>query len=60
MSVTVTFYKFLVGDVEDVDVYVAEPILRWQQTDRGKWVMNHARDLRYHTCPELDRATHRV
>ena len=22
MSVTVTFYKFIVGDVEDVDVYV--------------------------------------
>ena len=37
------------GDVEDVDIYVAEPIFQWQQTDQGRWVMEHAHDLTYHT-----------
>jgi hypothetical protein len=37
------------GDVEDVDIYVAEPIWKWQQTEQGGWVMDHAHDLTYHT-----------
>lgn len=60
MSVTVTFYKFIMNDVEDVDVYVAEPIWRWQQTDHSRWVMSHARNLRYCTCPEPNRYTYRI
>ena len=27
------------GDVEDPDLFVAEPIYKWQQTDAGKYVM---------------------
>lgn len=30
------------GDVEDPDLFVAEPIWNWQQTDAGKFVMEHA------------------
>lgn len=37
------------GDVEDVDIYVAEPIYRWQQTEQGRWVMEHGHSLTYHT-----------
>lgn len=42
------------GDVDDVDIYVAQPIYEWQQTDKGRWVMSHAEDLVYNTgpCPE--------
>ena len=29
------------GDVEDPDLMVAEPIWKWQQTDAGKWVMEN-------------------
>jgi hypothetical protein len=32
------------GDVEDPDLFVAEPIWKWQQTDAGKWVMDNAID----------------
>lgn len=45
----VTFHSFSMGDVDDVDIYVAEPIYHWQQTEQGRWVMSHAQDLRYHT-----------
>ena len=41
-------HKFAMGDVEDVEIYMAQPIYEWQQTDHGKWVMTHGRDPQYH------------
>lgn len=49
----VTFHTFTMGDVEDVDIYVAQPIYEWQQTEKGRWVMEHASDLRYWTNTDL-------
>jgi hypothetical protein len=40
------------GDVDDIDIYVAQPIYEWQQTEQGKWVMQHAHNLTYHTAPD--------
>ena len=40
------------GDVDDIDIYVAQPIHEWQQTEQGKWVMEHANNLTYHTAPD--------
>ena len=38
----VVVHTITMGDVEDPDLYVAEPIWKWQQTDQGKFVMEHA------------------
>jgi hypothetical protein len=38
----VVFHTFSMGDVEDPYLYAAFPIGDWQQTDHGKWVMEHA------------------
>ena len=38
----VVVYKFKMGDVEDPDLYAAEPMWKWQQSDAGKFVMEHA------------------
>lgn len=38
----VVVHKFTVGDVEDPDLYAAEPMWKWQQTEQGKFVMEHA------------------
>jgi hypothetical protein len=46
------FHSFNMGDVDDVDIYVAEPIYQWQQTEQGRWVMENARNLTYHTAPD--------
>ena len=35
-------HEFTMGDVEDPDLYAAEPLWKWQQTEEGKWVMTHA------------------
>ena len=40
------------GDVDDVDIYAAQPIYEWQQTDHGRWVMSHAQDLKYYTAAD--------
>lgn len=48
----VTFHSFSMGDVDDVDIYAAQPIYEWQQTEQGRWVMEHARDLKYYTSAD--------
>jgi hypothetical protein len=30
------------NDVEDPDLFVADPIWKWQQTEEGKWIMEHS------------------
>ena len=47
-------------DVDDVDIYVAEPIWQWQQTDAGRWVMARARELKYHTFADPNTFGYRV
>lgn len=48
------------GDVDDPDIYVAQPIYEWQQTEQGKWVMQHCADPRYTFHPDGHSWGHRV
>jgi hypothetical protein len=34
--------KFRLGDVEDPEIYAAGPILDWQKSESGSWVMQHS------------------
>ena len=38
----VKVHEFNMGDVEDPDLYAAQPLYEWQQSEQGKWVMEHA------------------
>ena len=38
----VVVHTFTVGDVEDPEIYAAEPIWKWQQSDEGKFIMENA------------------
>ena len=40
-------HEFSMGDVEDPDLYAAEPLWQWQQTEAGRWVMEHAVEAPY-------------
>lgn len=40
--ITCTVHKFKLGDVEDPEIYAAQPIYEFQQTEKGKWVMDNA------------------
>ena len=43
----VLFKSLRLGDVEDPEIYAAQPIYEWQQTEQGKWVMEHCKDTVY-------------
>ena len=36
---SVIVHRFKMGDVEDPDLYAAQPLWEWQQSDMGKWIM---------------------
>ena len=40
-------HRFRMGDVEDPDLLVADPIWRWQQSDAGKFIMENAIEQPY-------------
>jgi hypothetical protein len=41
----VLVHKFVMGDVEDPDLYAAQPLSEWQQSEAGQWVMEHAAEV---------------
>jgi hypothetical protein len=52
----VCVHEIKMGDVEDPDLWVADPIYKWQQTEAGKFIMENAveqpywtRSMDYHT-----------
>ena len=42
-------HEFNMGDVEDPDLYAAQPIWEWQESEAGKFVMEHAVEKPYWT-----------
>jgi hypothetical protein len=39
---SVIVHRFRMGDVEDPDLYAAQPLWEWQQSEMGKWVMERS------------------
>jgi len=38
----ILFHSFTMGDVEDPELYAAFPILEWEKSEVGQWVMENA------------------
>ena len=38
----VVVHRFYLSDVEDPDLYAAQPMWDWEQSEQGKFVMEHA------------------
>lgn len=38
----VVVHRFNLSDVEDPDLYAAEPIIAWQNSEVGKWIMERS------------------
>jgi hypothetical protein len=41
---SVVVHTIRMGDVEDPDLWVAEPMWQWQQSEAGSWAMEHSKD----------------
>ena len=56
----VIVHTIRMGDVEDPDVFVAQPMHEWMESDAGKFVMEHAVDKPYwHRTVDLYSYGHR-
>ena len=60
MKAKYVLHEFTMGDVDDLEVYVAEPIYEWQQTTEGKWAMEKAEDIYWTTTIDHNILGHRV
>ena len=40
-------HEFTMGDVEDPDLYAAHPIMEWQDSEAGQFIMDHAVEKPY-------------
>lgn len=38
----VCVHEITLGDVEHPDLYIAEPLINWEKSQMGKWVMSNA------------------
>ena len=56
----ILFHQFNLGDVEDPQLYAAGPLLEWEKTEAGKWVMEHAHDPTFHVHPDMERFGYKV
>ena len=45
----IVVHEFSMGDVEDPDLYAAQPISEWQDSAAGQFVMSHAVEKPYWT-----------
>lgn len=41
---TVVVHEFSMGDVEDPDLYAAQPLFDWEKSEQGQWVIKNACD----------------
>ena len=41
---TVIVHEFSMGDVDDPDLYAAQPLYDWEKSDQGQWIMKNACD----------------
>ena len=54
-TIELVVHTFMLSDaVEDPTIYAAEPLMDWQNSDVGKWVMaNSIHKPKWHRSPEL-------
>ena len=38
----VCVHEFRLGEVDDPEIYAAEPLWKWQESEAGQWIMEHA------------------
>lgn len=55
MNMKTLLYQFSMGDVEDPELYAAQPLWNWQNTEYGKWCMEHCVEVpTFHTAPDYN------
>lgn len=51
----VIVHEFKMGDVEDPDLYAAQPLIEWEKSERGQWIMDNAAETpSWHRIPDTE------
>jgi hypothetical protein len=56
----IIFHTFTMGDVEDPEIYIAQPIYEFQQTPKGQWMMENGQDLQYRIAMDYEQYGYKV
>ena len=60
MKAEYVLHEFTMGDCDDIEIYVAEPIYQWQQTPEGKFCMEKAEDVYWTSVIDPASFGHRI
>ena len=41
----ITVHSFNLGDVEDPQLYAAQPLWEWEKSEQGQWVKSNAKEV---------------
>lgn len=41
-TVRIEVHKFTMSDVDDIEIYVAEPLYAFEKSEKGQWIMKNA------------------
>jgi len=41
-TMIVVVHEFSLGDVEDPNLFAAEPLINWEKSERGQWILQNA------------------
>jgi hypothetical protein len=55
-----TLHSFNIGDVEDPELYAAEPLHKFMQTEQGQWIKANCPDPRYIVRPDIQCWGHKI
>lgn len=54
-NIKVVVFRFRMGDVEDPQIFAAEPLYEWENSEAGKWVIkNSVKTPSWHIVPNID------
>jgi hypothetical protein len=56
----IVFHSFGMGDVEDPELYAAEPLYQFMQTEQGRWIKKNCSDPQYIVRPDANTFGQRV
>ena len=57
----IVFKELFMADVEDPELYAAQPILEWQESEQGQWVIEHALEQPYfRIMPSMETMGYRI
>ena len=45
----VCVHQIRMGDVDDPDLYIAEPLYKWEKSEEGQWIMKNSKEQPMYT-----------